>query len=221
MLSAEFFDRTPLIVAQALLGKVIRKRHDNLWLSASIIETEAYCLEDKASHASLGYTEKRKALFMEPGTIYMYYARGADSLNISCQGEGSAVLIKSGLPLIDQNTSELMLSRMQALNPHKNSDTLRPLERLCNGQTLLCKALGIKVNDWDQRQFSHDTFFIEDIGYEPAEIIQTTRLGIRTGRDEHLPYRFIDASSLAFCTKKPARCKSRFHNCGNISSSRS
>ena len=89
------FNQDAQVLAQALLGKVIRIKHDELWLAARIIETEAYFLADKASHASLGYTEKRKALFMPAGTIYMYYARGRDSLNSSAQGEGNAVLIKS------------------------------------------------------------------------------------------------------------------------------
>jgi DNA-3-methyladenine glycosylase len=40
------------------------------------------------------------------------------------------------------------------------------------------------------------------VGYTPKEIIQTTRLGIPKGRDEHLPYRFIDAAFVAYCSKK-------------------
>ncbi len=58
-----FFDRDAQLLARELLGKVIRHRVAGLWLSARIIETEAYYLVDKGSHASLGYTEKRKALF--------------------------------------------------------------------------------------------------------------------------------------------------------------
>lgn len=58
---------------------IIRHRVGELWLSARIIETEAYCWAEKGSHASLGYTEKRKALFLDGGHIYMYYARGGDS----------------------------------------------------------------------------------------------------------------------------------------------
>ena len=46
---------------------------------------------------SLGYTEKRKALFLDGGHIYMY-ARGGDSLNFSAHGPGNAVLIKSAYP---------------------------------------------------------------------------------------------------------------------------
>ena len=88
MLSADFFSRDACQVAQSLIGKVIRRKYKNYWLAVRIIETEAYYLTDKASHSSLGYTQKRKAMFMPPGTIYMYYARGHDSLNISCGNEG-------------------------------------------------------------------------------------------------------------------------------------
>ena len=92
-----FFDRDAQTLARDLLGKVIRHRVGDLWLSARIIETEAYYCEEKGSHASLGYTEKRKALFLDGGHIYMYYARGGDSLNFSAQGPGNAVLIKSSI----------------------------------------------------------------------------------------------------------------------------
>jgi len=92
-----FFDRDAQTLARDLLGKVIRHRVGKIWLSARIIETEAYYVAEKGSHASLGYTEKRKALFLDGGHIYMYYARGGDSLNFSAHGPGNAVLIKSGV----------------------------------------------------------------------------------------------------------------------------
>jgi DNA-3-methyladenine glycosylase len=198
MLNKEFFDRDAIVVAKDLLGKVLRVKYKSVWLSASIIETEAYYLEDKASHASLGYTEKRKALFMSAGTIYMYYCRGQPALNVSVNGRGCAVLIKSGFFLGDEKT----LLIMQKLNPKKDL-SYRSLEKLCAGQTLLCRSLGLTVKAWDQRQFDFKKFYIEDIGYRVEKIIQTRRLGIPLGRAEHLPYRFIDASKAEFCTKKP------------------
>ncbi|MBF0289583.1 MAG: DNA-3-methyladenine glycosylase [SAR324 cluster bacterium] len=206
-LSFSFFDRDALLVAKELLGKIIRHCCQGIWLSAMIIETEAYYKKEKGSHASLGFTEKRKALFMEPGTIYMYYARGGDSLNFSCQGEGNAVLIKSCLVYCDEHTSSEMLPLMQKLNPQKNMNRPRPIHYLCSGQTLLCKSLGLKVTDWDQKYFDPERFFLEDIGYRPEKIIQTTRLGIPQGRDEHLMYRFIDYDKAAYCTSNPLRKK--------------
>lgn len=198
MLNIKFFDRDATTVAKDLLGKVLKVKYKSVWLTASIIETEAYYLEDKASHASLGYTEKRKALFMPAGTIYMYYCRGQPTLNISVKGKGCAVLIKSGFPL----ANEKILAIMQALNPQKNQ-LPRSLEKLCAGQILLCKSLGLTVKDWNQKQFDSKKFYIEDNGYKVEKILQTQRLGIPKGRDEHLPYRFIDAAKVEYCTKKP------------------
>lgn len=202
-----FFRREPTVVAQDLLGKVLRHYSQGVWLSAMIIETEAYYISEKGSHSSLGFTEKRKALFMEPGTIYMYYARGGDSLNISCDGEGNAVLIKSGIPYtVDADPA--MLPTMMKLNPVKTNNKMRQIEKLCSGQTLLCRSLNLKVPEWNQQTFQPRKFIIEDVGYKPEKIIQTTRLGIPKGRDEHLPYRFIDFKYACSCTDNPLTKKS-------------
>jgi DNA-3-methyladenine glycosylase len=199
-----FFERDAQHLARALLGKIIRHRQGPYWLAARIIETEAYYFDEKGSHASLGYTEKRKALFLDGGHIYMYYARGGDSLNFSAQGPGNAVLIKSAFPWFDAWSDASALAQMQLNNPDASGNP-RPPERLCAGQTLLCKALGLKVPDWDAQRFDPDRLFVEDLGIIPQQIIQTTRLGIPPGRDEHLPYRFVDAQYARFCTRNPLR----------------
>jgi len=197
-----FFDRDAQTLAKALLGKVIRHRQGELWLSARIIETEAYYVTDKGSHASLGYTEKRKALFLDGGHIYMYYARGGDSLNFSAHGPGNAVLIKSAYPWVDAVSDHNSLAQMQLNNPDASGQP-RADQRLCAGQTLLCKALGLKVPHWDAQRFDPERLFVEDCGITVKHIIQTTRLGIPQGRDEHLPYRFVDADFAAHCTRNP------------------
>jgi len=199
-----FFDRDAQLLARELLGKVIRHKQGPYWLSARIIETEAYYCAEKGSHASLGYTEKRKALFLDGGHIYMYYARGGDSLNFSAQGPGNAVLIKSGYPWVDAHADENALAQMQ-LNNRDAAGNPRPIERLCAGQTLLCKAMGLKVPNWDAKRFDHEQLFVDDLGIIPKQIIQTTRLGIPHGRDEHLPYRFVDAEHARHCTRNPLR----------------
>ena len=199
-----FFDRDAQTLARDLLGKVIRHCHQGHWLAARIIETEAYYLIDKGSHASLGYTEKRKALFLDGGHIYMYYARGGDSLNFSAQGPGNAVLIKSAVPWLDEHCAEDALPRMQANNLATDGSP-RPAERLCAGQTLLCKALALKVPDWDAKRFDPRRLFVADVGERPSRIIQCARLGIPHGRDEHLPYRFVDAAYSRQCSRNPLR----------------
>lgn len=210
-LTKSFFNRDAAKVAAELLGKVMFVKHDKIWLKARIIETEAYYLHDKASHASLGYTEKRKALFMSAGTIYMYHSRGGDSLNISCRGQGNAVLIKSALPYLDSDDSVMMqanmLQTMRRLNPRQNSKLPRAPEKLCAGQVLLCRSLGLKIAVWDQKQFAPNKFYFADVGYKVSEIIQTTRLGIAKHRDAHLPYRFVDRDAAKYCTKNPLKIR--------------
>lgn len=199
-----FFNRDAQVLAKALLGKVIRHKVGELWLAARIIETEAYYCAEKGSHASLGYTEKRKALFLDGGHIYMYYARGGDSLNFSAEGPGNAVLIKSAYPWVDELSDANSLAQMQLNNPDASGE-LRSPGRLCAGQTLLCKALGLKVPVWDAKRFDANLLLVEDVGQTPPRIIQTTRLGIPLGRDEHLLYRFVDAEYARFCTRNPLR----------------
>lgn len=201
-----FFDKEPCELAVALLGKVLRHRYQHpragaVWLSARIIETEAYYLTEKGSHSSRGFTEKRKAMFMPPGTIYMYYARGADSLNFSARGQGNGVLIKSGYPVTDQRSPESVLDIMSELNPLNGGQ--RPRHKLCSGQTLVCQSLGLKVPDWNQRTLQRGKFILEDDGYGPDSIIQARRLGIPEGRDPHLPYRFVDREFAKYCTSNP------------------
>ncbi|GGC57671.1 DNA-3-methyladenine glycosylase [Undibacterium terreum] len=204
MLENSFFDQDSPALARALIGKVLRRRWKNQWLSARIIETEAYKLDEKGSHASLGYTHKRRALFMDSGTIYMYYSRGGDSFNISGAGEGNAVLIKSAYPWIDPIAGPAAFAIMQVENPGPDGTT-RPLHRLCAGQVQLCRALALRVPDWDAQPFDPEMLFVDDVGESPAHLIQTTRLGITAGRDESLPYRFVDPAYAKFCTRNPLR----------------
>ena len=202
IITSAFFNRDACTVAQSLLGIIIRHKYHGKWLAARIIETEAYYLKEKGSHASLGETPKRKALFMPPGTIYMYYARGQDSLNISTKGAGNAVLIKSAFPYEDQHTHADALNIMKSLNPSVSGEA-RTTTKLCAGQTLICRALNLKVVDWDQKNFKPECFIFDNISEQPDRIIQTTRLGIPKSRDEHLKYRFVDERFAKYCTSNP------------------
>jgi DNA-3-methyladenine glycosylase len=87
-----------------------------------------------------------------------------------------------------------MLATMQALNLLPGG-VVRSLKKLCAGQTLLCKALALTVKKLDQKQLDVQKFYLEDVGYQPQNIIQTRRMGIPPGRDEHLPYRMVDENN--------------------------
>ena len=129
LVDASFFDQDPAALAVGLLGKVLRRRirllstrqNVDCWLSAQIIETEAYYVTERGSHSSLGMTDARKAMFMSPGTIYMYHSRAGDSLNVSTRGDGDAVLIKAAAPFFDARSPEAdALPVMQRLNPTRS-----------------------------------------------------------------------------------------------------
>ena len=112
-------------------------------------------------------------------------------------------LIERKKKMVKGKKTDKMIPVMQKLNPPKYGNGVRPIERLCAGQTLLCKSLGITVKEWDQQQFDPDRFYSEDIGASPTQIIKTTRLGIPVKRDDHLLYRFIDSGFSKFCTSNP------------------
>jgi DNA-3-methyladenine glycosylase len=201
-LGPAFFARDPQVVACDLLGKALCHRVRGRWLWACIVEAEAYYLAEKASHASLGYTDKRRALFMPPGTIYMYYARGGDSFNVSCAGAGNAVLVKAGRVPAEHPAAAALRAALGRRVPLP-SGRARAAARLCSGQTLLCRALGLRVPDWDGVAIGTGGLRLLDVGGRPREVLRTTRLGIPPGRDGHLPYRFVDAAFAAQATVNP------------------
>ena len=203
LLTTADFDVDAQQLARRLIGTIIRHRVNRVWLATQVIETEAYYLSDKGSHASLGRTRSREPLFMPAGTIYMYYARGGDSLNFSAQGDGNAVLIKSAIPAIDYMSS-VALETMIANNPTRDGGA-RPLNRLCAGQTLLCRALALTVPKWTGRFLVPGSLEVLDVCDTPEEIVQAKRLGIPEGRDQHLPYRFVDRRHLQSATQNPVR----------------
>ena len=77
-------------LAKALLGRrLVHQLEDGTKLSGTIVETEAYVgAEDKAAHSYEGKkTGKNAAMFMCPGTSYVYSIYGKYAcFNVSSQG---------------------------------------------------------------------------------------------------------------------------------------
>ena len=89
-LNSEFFSKTCVDLAKTLLGQTLTRKIDDKVLRGTIVETEAYLgSEDKAAHSSGGKrTERNKAMYMEPGTIYVYNIYGMYTcLNLSSEGK--------------------------------------------------------------------------------------------------------------------------------------
>ena len=84
-----YFDKDCVELAKSLLGQKLVHFVNGKRLVGKIVETEAYVgLEDKAAHSYNGKrTARNKAMFMAPGTAYVYNIYGMYCcLNISSKG---------------------------------------------------------------------------------------------------------------------------------------
>jgi len=181
-LPRRFYERDAIIVAKELLGKLLVHNSKEGRTSGIIVETEAYMgVEDKASHSYGGKKTKRTStLYDKPGTAYIYLVYGIHCLlNVVTGPEGvpMAVLIRALEP---KEGTELMKARRG----------LEDMRRLCRGPGSLTKAMGIgmELNGIDM---TGDRLFIEDVGYYPHKIVQTTRIGVDYAEEDALkPWRF-------------------------------
>lgn len=77
LLPRTFYSRSPEIVAQALLGKLLIRDLHGERLTGRITEVEAYLgLTDPASHAYRGLTPNNAPLFGPPGRTHVYFIYG-------------------------------------------------------------------------------------------------------------------------------------------------
>ena len=98
-----------------------------------IVETEAYVLDDPASHAYRGRSMRNASMFLPPFHAYVYKIYGTSfcvNVTSESEGEGAAVLIRAIEPL---EGLDLMEARR---------DTTR-VRDLARGPGRLCQALSI------------------------------------------------------------------------------
>ncbi|HSX05530.1 MAG TPA: DNA-3-methyladenine glycosylase [Candidatus Saccharimonadales bacterium] len=174
----QFLQDSPELVAPRLLGCLLVRQLHGQQLVGRIVETEAYHQTDAASHSYRGRTPRTEVMFGPPGHLYVYFTYGMHyCMNVVCgaEGEGSAVLIRAIEPL-----------RGQTLMAQHRGGKTGP--ELTNGPAKACQALGIDKswNGHDLRRSPLQLMLQPPV--DPAQIVQTTRIGITRAVD--IPWRF-------------------------------
>ncbi|CAH1391019.1 unnamed protein product [Nezara viridula] len=180
-LGREFFDVPCLQLAKSLLGQILVRRENELTLKGRIVETEAYIAgEDIASHSHHGkITERTAPTFMDPGTIYVTRVYGMYHVfNISSQGDGACVLLRSLEPI--SGLEEMKKKRSFFGKGAKKQLKSYRLHEVCNGPSKLAIAFAI-----DTKFSGDDLVKSSELWLEPGpekvkdeEIVECPRIGI-------------------------------------------
>lgn len=170
ILKREFYIKDGITLAKDLLGKILVKEIDGVLYKGRIVETETYMgVVDKAGHSyNNRRTKKTEAMYREGGYSYIYLIYGmynCFNVTASIKDNPEAVLIRALEPL---ENKELML-KIRKVKRDKD---------IANGPGKLTKALRITSEDNDIDLTLRKNIWLEDDGYIPNKIIETTRIGI-------------------------------------------
>lgn len=179
-LGRSFYARRSVVVARAVLGRVLVRDSPQGRVAGVIVETEAYRgADDAASHGCRGRTARNAAMFGPPGHAYVYFTYGVHHcLNLVTErtGAAAAVLVRALEPIAGL---DLMRRRRR----------VEARERLARGPGNVARALGLtRVHDgldlvagplWLSRRCARRG---------GRRIACGARVGIRAGLE--LPWRF-------------------------------
>jgi DNA-3-methyladenine glycosylase len=123
-------------LAKALIGYVLVRDCPDGRTAGRIVETEAYVLDDPASHAYRGPSRRNASMFLSPFHAYVYKIYGTSfCVNVTSEtkGEGAAVLIRALEPL----------EGLALMEERRRTTRVRDL---CRGPGRLCEALSIDLS---------------------------------------------------------------------------
>ncbi|CAG9310327.1 unnamed protein product [Blepharisma stoltei] len=179
-LPLSFYQQDTVTVARELIGKVMEHTSEHGTIATIINEAEAYTQDEASCHAFKGKSERNKAMFAEPGTIYLYYVYGQNiCINFKTEyaGRGCAVLIRGCLPLRGDG---LLLG----------GEGVKNKKKMLNGPAKLVKSMRIPMAYYGKSVLDNDCpIKIYDEGYRPIDLQTTPRIGISQAKE--LPWRFL------------------------------
>jgi DNA-3-methyladenine glycosylase len=201
-LPRSFYLRPTLQVAHNLLGKHIVRKVGAKLLIGKIVEVEAYCKGDPASHAFRGRTKRNDVMFWEGGHLYVYFTYGMHfcaNVVTEKEGIGEAVLIRAVEPLTG---IEMMKINRYGSNKSLNLKSLnrKSLINLTNGPAKFCQAFGISRKE-NGADLLDNEISITDGNNIPSKLIKrSSRIGIQRGVEKK--WRFFIAGNLWVSTLK-------------------
>jgi DNA-3-methyladenine glycosylase len=176
----DFFAGDPATVAEQLIGCYLIHETAAGTLRGRIVETEAYYgnhdVEDPASHAFNGKTERNKVMFGPPGRSYVYLCYGIHTmLNVTTGNDGvpSAILLRAAEPV-------------DGVDKMQNNRGINDVQQLCNGPGKICEAFAVTREQNDIGMTQGNLRFESRDSSE--DIVQTTRIGISDGEDLELRF---------------------------------
>ena len=177
ILNQQFYSRRTDTVARELLGKILVRRLGDELLGGIIVETEAYFgLGDPASRAFNGLKEYNRAMFEEPGRLFIYNVHKYWMLNIIAHSDGvGGILIRAMEPTMG-------VEAMQRNRPVKNP------RNLTSGPGKLTLALDVdkSLNGVDVTDESSPVYVLDN-SYE-CSIGTSHRIGVTRDLPEHYRY---------------------------------
>jgi DNA-3-methyladenine glycosylase len=188
-----FYSRETVEVAKDLLGKIlVRTLRSNIILEGRIVEVEAYRgIDDPASHAYRGPTDRNRVMFGRVGLAYIYFIYGNHyCLNITAKSESEqagAVLLRAIEPLKGIRYIFRNRNIKEGRLPARREGKVQPPPQLTNGPGKLTQAMRItdRLNGIDLTDQMSKLYVRRDVeSKSETEIVSTQRIGINRGIDK-------------------------------------
>ncbi len=179
-LPRSFYQRSAVQVAKDLLGNYFVRKLGKKTLIGKIVETEAYCEGDPASHSYRGKTKRNEVMFWEGGHLYVYFTYGMHfcaNVVTGAKGTGEAVLIRAVEPI--EGIEVMRKNRFTV-----RSAQFRVISDLTNGPSKFCQAfeIGRKENGTDL--LGKEIYITNGVKIPPRKRGRSGRVGIRNGKEK-------------------------------------
>jgi DNA-3-methyladenine glycosylase len=200
-LPRSFYLRPTVQVARDLLGKYLVRRYRGKSLAGKIVEAEAYCEGDPASHSYRGKTKRNEVMFRGGGHLYVYFTYGmhfcANVVTREAES-GEAVLIRAvepieGLEIMMKNRFRTHDLTIHQLTNHQSTTHLRRgrirlwrklLLNLTNGPAKFCEAYGIAREQNGTDLLGNEISILKGEKISPGRIGRSARIGVTNGREK-------------------------------------